>query len=231
MALDEIRSSKYLVRVDPKRQYRLLRTILFEEPQGFQYEPGKHGGYDFWLCPNWEVELFGPDETSKALARLARVAVDITRFFTFLRYPKHVWEPILAGFELQQLESIIESGDLKGDLVYPFTDSLFRRAEAYRTTQDRSFPKITSVKLSLGCGDTYATVKVVIRPPGGRIRYWPALYYVFYQRQGLKASDTRECDQWNEASDGEEVVVGGAYWYQATWPKGPLGNWKKGFWT
>lgn len=58
-------------------------------------------------------------------------------------------------------------------------------------------------------------------------RIIPALFHDFCAAQGITAEDFKECDQWVEISDGEEVVLSGIYWYQAEWNDGAKRQGKK----
>lgn len=49
----------------------------------------------------------------------------------------------------------------------------------------------------------------------------PSLFYSFCDKQGVKASSFKECDQWTKVSDGEEITVVGAYYYEISWSNGP----------
>jgi hypothetical protein len=212
-------ASTSLVRQNPKAQYAILKEAYLQSPSSFGYTRTS-GEYNFPICGPADLSLHTPDQLTRALSILAFEVVETSRFFLALKYPNESWGPPLAEYEARQLDYISRYSQKNADLADQMSDKLTERVASYRQKVAPGLPKVGYVSWQTYCGDYYVPVKVVTRPPGGKIRYWSALYYRFCQRQGLSGNDITECNQWNEASDGEEINVSGAYWYQANWRSG-----------
>ena len=72
------------------------------------------------------------------------------------------------------------------------------------------------------CGgqSTRLIVRLTTDPPNGTVQILPDLYYDVCSSQNINKNDYAQCNHWHPVSDGEEVVVVGAYVFKARWPDG-----------
>jgi hypothetical protein len=222
-------SSTALIKKDLRGQYAIFKRVLSSENMPLQLVPARDGEHYLAFCADSVVPLSNRDELTHQISKLAYEIFITSKALTSLGYAQAAWKETLSEYESRQLDHIAESGKRSGSVAEQLGNRLSLQIREYRRTTNPKLPKIAMVEWQGPCGDYFETVRVITRPPGGRIRFFPSLYGRFCEAQGINASNFKECNQYDERSDGEEVSVSGAYIYQVTWPDGKTGSGRRDF--
>jgi hypothetical protein len=174
-------------------------------------------------------EFFGASPSDgDGLPKLVRLAATVVIWSNDLRQlgvSESVSKPLITNYENNQLPIQLKSEE-RTDLGYESEMPQIALAlNRYRQQTNGSLPKFV---VSGGCGAGDVGVRIVLRPPNGRVFFIPRFAYVLCGKQGLNPDDTIQCDRWREAVGGSLSYVAGDYIYLARWSdgtvrKGPLG--------
>jgi hypothetical protein len=225
---------------DPQATYAAIKSVMRKMQGDFGKRPWvtDEGVYYLNQCGDLRAKQhlmrtkrpYEDKDLFESLGGLASNVLTWTSDLTGLRYPRHIWEPLVAKFESEYLAGAIgnygrgrnEAKKPKGGQdTFEFIQELERRLAAHR----KSNPSLVKVIAIDGCGDGEVVVKIVTDPRGGQVLFIPTFFYELCRAQNLNPEDTTRCNRWRQAEDGQLHDVIGNYQYIAKWRDGTI---KKG---
>lgn len=227
-ALAQQKSSSQLMRQDIGKQYLLIKDVFTKNQLSgsTRTKISSKETVDLVDCVAAYPELSSKNRSANYLAVLAGEISTASLVLTSLKYPKDVWSPLLAEYEREQLARLASGRSYSNSITEKHSQPLVMQVNAYRNAHGN---RAASVAWETGCGGTGRPIKVIMRPAGGTVRLVPELWYDVCTKQGINPKNFAECDHWDSASDGEELLVSGRYWYRATLKDGSVIENKKDF--
>jgi hypothetical protein len=221
-------TSSAMVKADPSRQYEAVRKTMqsFYERGLLSSYIGLHSShtYDLYSCmepAEFAGESHYPDYKDKSwdlsyLITLAATTVLWRNDFLRLGVPPQVSEPLVSRYEEVALK---QGGRLSDTQDETGKKQLATALNSYRRQSEPSLPRFV---VQGGCGGGEIEVRLVLRPPDGRLFLIPVFLYKLCQVQHLDPVDARSCDRWTEVVNGAVSYVSGDYIYMARWTDGAV---------